>query len=305
MSGQSFPTHSRTLHGAVLFALAAVSASAALGGSINLGTFEGTKAGFYNVTESGPSVPPSLYTPATPGYTELPDPQLSFAPQNFAQFVVETSGTTPFDLQYKTAQLSLPMVAKKLVGDPVSAGYEFTGLSLHLAGSYSVFAPYAGSQAKVTMAGQYTVQVTQVDWLPYAIANSYTAPFPVVPSSQTTVGPQDSAVSGSWEGNTSINWTALRAAAGLTATQHITAAIVQFTTDIGAASLQGVARTTVLNFNVNAPVAPVAVPEPPTVILAGLGAAAAVGHGYRRRRLRRGSDVDARHDGQDAIALTA
>jgi len=68
------------------------------------------------------------------------------------------------------------------------------------------------------------------------------------------------------------------------------------------------ARTTVTNFNVNAPVELVAVPEPPTIILAGLGAAAAVGHGYRRRKLRQrgaeGSDGEWTSD-EGAIALTA
>ena len=52
----------------------------------------------------------------------------------------------------------------------------------------------------------------------------------------------------------------------------------------------------------------VAVPEPPTIILAGLGAAAVVGHGYRRRRLRqRGVDgSEGEWTAQEgAIALTA
>jgi hypothetical protein len=50
------------------------------------------------------------------------------------------------------------------------------------------------------------------------------------------------------------------------------------------------------------------VPEPPTIILAGLGAAAAVGHGYRRRKLRQrdAEGSDAEWNGEEgAIALTA
>jgi hypothetical protein len=52
----------------------------------------------------------------------------------------------------------------------------------------------------------------------------------------------------------------------------------------------------------------VAVPEPPTIILAGLGAAAVVGHGLRRRKLRQrdadGSDAEWTAE-EGAIALTA
>jgi hypothetical protein len=302
----SFSTHALRLGAGLLATL--VAASGALAGSLNLGDFEGPKAGFYDVVESGPMVPPSLYTPRTPEYTEDPNPQLKFVPENFTQFIVETSGTTPFDLQYKTAQLTLPMLAKQLVGDPDYRGYAFTGATLHLAGTYSVFAPFANSQAKVTMDGQYTIQVTQVDWQPYSAVESFTSPFDVLPTSVTSVGPQDQQVAGNWEGNLSIDWAAVKSAAGLAAGQRITGATIQFTTDIAAASIYGMARTTVTNFNVNAPVEAVAVPEPPTIILAGLGAAAAVGHGIRRRKLRqRGADgSDAEWNAEEgAIALTA
>jgi hypothetical protein len=285
-----------------------VAASGAVAGTLPLGDFEGTKAGFYDVVESGPSIPPSLFTPKTPVYEEMPNPQLTFVPENFSQFVVETSGTTPFDLQYKTAQLTLPMLAKELVGNPDYRGYAFTGASLHLAGTYSVFAPFANSQAKVSMDGQYTIQITHVDWAPYTVVGSYDSPFDVTPSSVTSAGPQNQQVTGNWEGNLAIDWAAVKASAGLSAGQHVTGATIQFTTDIAAASIYGMARTTVTNFNVNAPVDLVAVPEPPTIILAGLGVAAAVGHGYRRRKLRQrdaeGSDAEWNAE-EGAIALTA
>ncbi len=269
-------------------------------GTVVLGDFVGSKAGFYNVSESGPSIPPSLYTPATPVYSESPNPQLRFLPTDFTQMVVETTGTAAFDLQYKTAQLTLPMVAQP--------GYAFTGTSLHLAGSYNLFAPFATSQAKVTMAGQYSVVVTAVDHQPWAGATPYSSTLVVNPGSVTSIGPQNGFVSDNWSGDVALDWSAVKLAAGVGPTQRITGATIQFTTQIAAASVYATAQATVTNFNVNAPVEAVPVPEPPTIILAGLGAAAAVGHGYRRRKLRQrdadGSDAEWNAE-EGAIALTA
>ncbi len=50
----------------------------------------------------------------------------------------------------------------------------------------------------------------------------------------------------------------------------------------------------------------VAVPEPPTVILAGLGVAAVVANGYRRRLRRKGADSESADESMEgAVALTA
>ncbi len=265
---------------------------AASAGTVVLGDFAGSKAGFYNVSESGPTIPPSLYTPATPVYSESPNPQLRFLPTDFTQLVVETTGSAAFDLQYKTAQLTLPMVAQP--------GYAFTGTSLHLAGSYNLFAPFAGAQAKVTMAGQYSVVVTAVDQQPWAGTTPYSSSLVVTPDSVTSVGPQNGFVAGNWSGDVALDWSALKLAAGVGPTQRITGATIQFTTQIAAASAYASAQATVTNFNVNTPVEAVPVPEPPTIILAGLGAAAVVANGYRRRKLRGQAE-----EMTGAIALTA
>lgn len=298
--------HRFTNWGGSLFgpAIVALSATVAFGGTVPIGTFESDKGGFYNVLESGP---PANYTPPDPVFTDIPALQLTFSPANFTKFVVETSGTTPFDLQYKSGQVTAPMVTKSITNDPNYRGWEMTGLSLDLGGSYSLNVPFDGGKAKVSMAGQYTVHVTQVDWQPVSIASHYSAPFTVVPDAMTSVVATNGFVNGNWSGSASIDWAALRSAAGILPTQHITGATVQFTTDIGAASIYGSARTSVTNFNINAPISPVAVPEPPTVILAGLGAAAAVGHGYRRRKSRRNAEAGAEMVGDEtgAIAITA
>lgn len=284
-------------------------------GSVSHGTFSGTKVTYANVTESGVDIPPSLFVPATPVVTDSPDSQLTFAPQQF----VQTDQSVLFDLKTKSSQLNMDIVGNSLPGDPDYLGYALTGTRFNIAGTYNVWAPLgagdmgAGSPAsiaKVTMTGDYTVQVTGVDWAPYSGASALGGSMTIVPSDVTVNGPQNSATNGTWSGSATIDWAAIRLAAGLSPTANITQVAFQYTAVIGAASVYGFAQTSVTNFNVTneTAVVPVPVPEPPTIILAGLGAAAAIGHGYRRRKLRQrdaeGSD-DEWNVEEGAIALTA
>ncbi|NBW96875.1 MAG: PEP-CTERM sorting domain-containing protein [Planctomycetia bacterium] len=250
--------------------------------------------------------------PQTPVYSQVPNPQLTFLPTTF----VQTDQSTSFDLKTKSSLLSFAVGSKQIVGDPNYTGYALAGNVFQIAGTYSVWAPFgagdmgAGSPAsiaKVAMSSNYSLQVTGVNWHAYAGGSPLTRSITIVPSDVTVTGPQGSATNGTWTGTDAINWNDVRLAAGVGAGDAITEISLQFSTDIAAAGVYGSARTQVTNLNVTNAVQPVAVPEPPTVILAGLGAAAAVGHGYRRRKLRRDAAVNGLVDDQDegAIALTA
>jgi hypothetical protein len=297
-----------------LLGAAALIAGPASAGTINWGTFGGVKAEYKNVTESGPDVVPpasGLFVPQTPTYTENPNPQLTFLPQNF----VQTDQNVVFDLKSKSALLAFAVAAKPIVGDPDYVGYALTGNTINMAGTYSVWAPFgagdmgAGSPAsiaKVTMSADYTIQVTGVNWLPYSGGASINRSMPIVPSDVTVNGPQNAATTGTWQGSDTIDWVALRVAAGIAPGDFVTELSIQYTGQIAAAGVYGAAETRATNLTVINPVDPVAVPEPPTVILAGLGVAAAVGQGYRRRKQRQaGSEPMANCDDNGAIALTA
>lgn len=299
---------------AALLGAAALIGAPATAGSITWGTFGGVKAEYKNVTESGPDVAPpatGLFVPQTPVYTENPNPQLTFLPENF----VQTDQNVIFDLKSKTGLLAFAVAAKPLVGNPDYVGYALSGNTINVAGTYSVWAPFgvgemgAGSPAsiaKVTMAASYTIQVTGVNWLPYSGGSAINRSMNIVPSDVTVTGPQAAATNGNWAGTSTIDWNDVRIAAGIGSGDYITELSIQLTADIGAAGVYGNARTTLTNVNLINPVDPIAVPEPPTLILAGLGAAAAVGHGYRRRKQRQVSgDSMMTGDNDGAIALTA
>ena len=279
MSAPRFTSRLSSLGGAAVFALLAVTATAALGGTVSIGTFEGLKGGFYNVSESGSTAP--NFTPPSPEFSDNSALQLKFTPSNY--MTVETGTTDPISLKYKTAQILVPIKAKQLVDDPFSLGYQLTAASLHIAGSYSLQVPFNSSQAQFAVAAQYTAQVTEVDWKSWTTGSPIQATMSITPSGKLDLGPSVNFDDGSWFGDVALDWDLLRSEAGLTPGQYVTGVTVNLSTDIGAASLNAYAKSTLLNYNINAPIAPVAVPEPPTVILAGLGVAAAVGHGYRRR----------------------
>jgi hypothetical protein len=306
--------HMRVLPVALFFS-AALGSLAGQAGTLNYGTFVGTKVTYANVSESGETIPPGLFVPATPVLTDNPDAQLTFGPQEF----VQTDQNVLFDLKTKSSQLNMDISGNSLPGNPDYLGYALAGISFNIAGTYSVWAPFGvgdlaptflgASIAKVTMSGDYSVQVTGVDWAPYSGGAPILGSMVVTPSDMTVTGPQNAATTGTWQGSTVLDWAALRSTAGLSPSANITQIAFQYTAVIGAASVYGAAETRVTNFNVIDPAVavPVPVPEPPTIILAGLGAVAVVANGYRRRK-QRSQDSNEGQDAGDlngAIALTA
>ncbi|MFM8436161.1 MAG: PEP-CTERM sorting domain-containing protein, partial [Planctomycetia bacterium] len=113
--------------------------------------------------------------------------------------------------------------------------------------------------------------------------------------------------SGNWSGSFAVDMNALRSAAGILPTDSITQIQITATPVVYAASQFASARVSVTGLDVQTNVEAVAIPEPPTVILAGLGVAAAVGQGYRRRKSQRNAQAGAEMVGDEtgAIALTA
>lgn len=286
-------------------------AGPASAGSINWGSFGGDKAEYKDVTESGNDVVPpatGVFIPKQPTYSENPQPQLTFLPENF----VKTDLNQGIDLKSKSALLAFAVASKPIVGNPDYVGYALTGNTINVAGSYYLYVPFGDvgeplSTAKVAMAANYSIQVTGVNWSGYSGGESISRSITINPSFANATGPRNEPITGNWEGTSTIDWNELRIAAGIGAGDFITELSIQLTANISAGSLNAVAETRLKNLNLINPVAPVAVPEPPTVILAGLGVAAAVGQGYRRRKSQRNAQAGAEMVGDEtgAIALTA
>jgi hypothetical protein len=160
----------------------------------------------------------------------------------------------------------------------------------------------------VSQAASYTVQVTGVNWQPFSGGASVNGMITITPASYQLTGPQAGYSNGNWSGSSLIDWDAVRTAAGVSNSDHITDIRIQLTADVSAAGLYGYARTSLTNFSVENPTAPVAVPEPPTIILAGLGAVAVVANGFRRKKQRQPMATGLllnQADEAGAIALTA
>ena len=288
---------------AVVFAAIAVMATAAFGGTVNHGDFtSGGNANFRQVTESGSDVPPGLFAPPTPTASASGDlSQLAFFPDRY----ILTDQAAAFDLKSLSSQLGMYVTA---VSDTAAT---MNAVNFHIAGGYDLYAPFTNippgsttSIAQVQMSNvPLTIRVTGVNQSPWAGGAPLGATMTVIPSDVTVVGPNGSA-SGVWQGSHSVDMAALRAAAGLSPTDKITEIQIQAPTSVHAASMYARAQASVTNFEVQANVA---VPEPPTMVLAGFGVAATIGHSLRRRMMRRNAEVGAELgcDGIGAIALTA
>lgn len=298
------------LGSAALFAVLAIMATAASGGTVSHGNFTTDQVTFRDVTESGDDVPPGWFAPPAPtvgssGSTN----ELSFFPNRF----IVTGTDQSFGMAKLSSQLGMFAAGRIVSGTGGATGYELKSLSMSITGAYDLFAPFTNvpplgttSIATVQMNNvPLSIKVTGVNWGSYAGGSPLTTDMLVSPSNDTVQGPFG-AKSGNWSGSYAVNWNDLRVAAGLQPGDYITEIQIQATATVHAASMFASAQASVTNFDIQTETAPVAVPEPPTLILAGLGAAAAVGHGYRRRKLRQaGTESTMNGDEDGAIALTA
>ena len=172
----------------------------------------------------------------------------------------------------------------------LTRGYAINGLSLDFSGVASYVGNRANSTGSAISALDFTLQITEVNFQTLATPLDYD--FGFTPSNIAFYGAgaqsRDWKVAGALFG---ADWTALKTSLGLTASDNVTGIRMNL---LNAGLTSGVFRATTTNqvdaFKVSATTELVAVPEPPTVILAGLGVAAVVANGYRRRRLRRQDD---------------
>jgi len=299
------------LGSAAFFAAIALMATVAFGGTVSHPDFSTDQVSFTGITESGADIPPGLFMPPDPVVSlSGSSNELSFFPNRF----VITDQSLNFDLKSLSSQLGMFVNGKVVSGTSGPVGYELESLNLNIKGAYDLFAPFtnippsgATSLAQVQMSDvPLTIKVTGVNWAAYAGGIALGATIDVAPNDVTAVGP-NGAASGIWSGSYAVDMNALRAAAGILPTDSITQIQIQATATVYAASMYASAQASVTNFDVQTNVEAVAIPEPPTVILAGLGVAAAVGQGYRRRKSRRNAEAGAEMAGDEigAIALTA
>lgn len=253
-----------------------------------------------------------------------PDPSVSlfangtgilFAPQNFAK--VETTSTNQFDLKTKATTLRINAQGQSPGIDPGILGYALNDVTFTIGGDLTVWAPLStpaqpfDSYAQANVAAQYTVILKQVNWanvqeitftdsMPLELvttANSNRATQPTISVEAFGPGPKDFYT---WNGNLVLTQSMLKSMFNITdPEQYVTEAALAFATNISVVGVYGEGYVKVNNVGVSSnSVAVQPVPEPPTVILAGLGAAAVVGSGWRRKVLKRKSN-----DG--AVALSA
>jgi len=246
--------------------------SATTSAQIIHGNFTNSGVSYFEVTESGPGIPPGVFVPPLPVTSFDPNTQISqlaFAPTTFNQI----DSNLMIDLKTKQSQLQINIQA--------APGMWFTGdaLVLDTAGSYNLVAPFGSPPLPLTPGGPtnsyafasstaaYTLTVTGVDNQPFVAGSPLTNTVSITPSSLDLIGPGGS-VSGAWAGSVTLDINSIKTHFGIGASNKVTGMLLQYNAQVAAAGVYGQATTSLMNLNVNNAV----VPEPSTYALLALAA---------------------------------
>lgn len=317
----------------VIFAALAAMGTSVFGGSISYSDPALTASPYVKFTSVSEEWSDTVNGSSNPVLSP-PDPSVSlfangtgilFDPQQFLK--VDTSGTSPFDLRTKATTLRVNAQGQAVSNNPGVLGYALNDVNFTIGGELSVWAPLSNppqpfnSYAQANVAANYTLVLKQVNWQNVQQnTQSGAVPLNLVQSS-TTLRSGDPAIMVqqygpggkqfyTWTGNLSLSQAMLKSMFGITDPhQYVTEVGLALNPTISVVGVYGEGYAKVTNVGVSSNSLEVQpVPEPPTIILAGLGAAAAVGHGYRRRKLRQrgaeGSNGEWNAE-EGAIALTA
>jgi len=317
----------------VIFAALSAIGTAALGGSISYNDPSLTASPYVKFTsvseewsDAVNGSPDPVLSPPAPSVSLFANGTgILFDPQQFLK--VDTSGTSPFDLRTKATTLRVNAQGQVVANNPGVLGYALNDIKFTIGGELSVWAPLSNppmpftSYAQANVAANYTVVLKQVNWQNVQeTTKSSAVPLDLVQSFSTLRSGDPSIMVEqfgpgakqfyTWTGNLSLTQGILKSMFGITDPhQYVTEVGLALNPTISVVGVygEGYAKVTTVGVSSNSlEIQPV--PEPPTIILAGLGAAAAVGHGYRRRKLRQrdgeGSDGEW-NDEEGAIALTA
>jgi len=249
--------------------------------------------------------------------------RVGFQPQSYSQ--VKTNSINEFDLASRATQVRLAAFGVGSSSDPAIRGFGLDTVTITIGGDLSVWAPLAkpaqpyDSYAQANVAATYNLILQGVNWQNVPeVTRTFNLPLTLNTAGVETVhnsisvqafGPGSKNLY-TWYGNLTLDQNALRSAFGITDPEAvITQMSLSVASNISAVGVygEGYAKVNNLGASVNG-VAVQAVPEPPTIILAGLGAVAVVANGYRRKKQRRNEEADATGDETNetgAIALTA
>lgn len=284
-----------------------------------------------NVIETSSGVPvlnpdvPLMYPLVPVAQSSANGISVFFNPTSFVQVDTSSPSPNPFDIKSKRSELTMVFEAQRNTGslDPAIAGYSINQIDFQITGGLSVVAPFfnLGSAAYGEFTTQLQLTLSRVNHqplqtpitvpyaLPIQVTNQATGQITNVTSTfnDTAVADATGAASRSYLWDTqliSLSESQLRTMFGITnqndALTEISLALVS---DVLAAGYYGQGSSGVNSVTASSGVEAVPVPEPPTIILASLGAVAVVANGYRRRKQRRSNGMIA--DDSGLVALSA
>jgi hypothetical protein len=227
-----------------------------------------------------------VFTPPPPTVTSVPfGTRLTLEPESFSE--VKTDSLSEIDIESKRSNFRMDVRASGASNDPDIAGYALDTLSFTLGGELSVWAPLTSppvdSYASSGVSASYSLVLKSINWTDVAaITVDRAAPFTV------TSGDLERSESGgfsvnqvgasakenyTFNSNVTLNQDDLKVLFGITdPDSYITEVAIAYTADISVAGIYGEGYGKVLNLGITATGQPIAVPEPSTLAMLGLGA---------------------------------
>lgn len=241
-----------------------------------------------------------VFTPPPPVVTTVPlGNRITLEPQSFSE--VKTDSLSELDIESKRSNFRMDVRAPGVSNDPAIAGYALDNISLTLGGELSVWAPLENppvdSYAYAGISASYSLVLRSINWADVAeITVDRPAPFTVNNGnsvrtesgtfSVTQVGAAERSNS-TWNSNVTLTQDDLKTLFGITdPDSYVTEVALTYTTDISVAGIYGEGYGKVFNLGITATGDPIAVPEPSTLAMLGLGA---IGLIIRSAHLSRGS----------------
>ena len=222
------------------------------------------------VTYTYQDSPANTYVPAAPLTSEVPYSSLAFAPNNF---VASTTGSG-MQIDSQTGILTVDMSA--------NSGRWFTGtnaLALDVTGSYSLFAPFASSEAFTGVTASYTLYLQGVDGVAFTSTTPLNGSLVIAPTNAFSLVGPGGVSSGQWNSSISLDINTIKAHFGIAPASNVTGLRLQYSSTLSVGSINGAASIDTLNVNITNQV----IPEPSTYALL-LMSGVTLAYWARRRR---------------------